>query len=37
VIASVHYNAAGDDAANLNNDEYLTISNRGTNVADLTS
>lgn len=36
VIASVHYNAAGDDAANLN-DEYLTIRNRGTTVADLTS
>jgi micrococcal nuclease len=35
-IASVHYNAAGDDAANLN-DEYITIRNPGTTAADLTS
>ncbi len=35
-IASVHYNAAGDDSENLN-DEYITIRNRGTTTADLTS
>lgn len=35
-IVSVHYNAAGDDAANLN-DEYITIRNGGTVPADLTS
>ncbi len=36
MIASVHYNAAGDDALNLN-DEYLTIRNRGTTNVDLTA
>ena len=35
-IASVHYNAAGDDNENLN-DEYITIRNSGTTTADLTS
>jgi micrococcal nuclease len=35
-IASVHYNAAGDDSENLN-DEYFTIRNGGTTTADLTS
>jgi micrococcal nuclease len=36
VIATVHYNAAGDDRENLN-DEYITIRNSGTTTADLTS
>lgn len=36
VIAAVHYNAAGDDNENLN-DEYITIRNSGTTKADLTS
>jgi micrococcal nuclease len=36
VIATVHYNAAGDDRENLN-DEYITIRNIGTTTADLTS
>ena len=36
VIAAVHYNAAGDDNENLN-DEYITIRNGGTTAADLTS
>ena len=35
-IAAVHYNAAGDDNENLN-DEYITIRNSGTTTADLTS
>jgi micrococcal nuclease len=35
-IATVHYNAAGDDRENLN-DEYITIRNSGTTTADLTS
>ena len=35
-IATVHYNAAGDDNENLN-DEYITIRNSGTTTADLTS
>jgi micrococcal nuclease len=36
VIAAVHYNAAGDDSQNLN-DEYITIRNSGPTMADLTS
>jgi micrococcal nuclease len=36
VIAAVHYNAAGDDRENLN-DEYLTLCNIGTTTVDLTS
>lgn len=36
VIANVHYDAAGDDRENLN-DEYLTIRNSGTITTDLTS
>jgi micrococcal nuclease len=36
VIEKVHYDAAGDDRENLN-DEYLTIRNSGTTMADLTS
>jgi hypothetical protein len=35
-IEKVHYDAAGDDRENLN-DEYLTIRNSGTTMADLTS
>lgn len=35
-IAKVHYDAAGDDRENLN-DEYLTIRNGGAATADLTS
>ncbi|MDD1705981.1 MAG: lamin tail domain-containing protein [Methanoregulaceae archaeon] len=35
VISTVHYDAAGDDRENLN-DEYITIRNRGPTTADLT-
>jgi micrococcal nuclease len=35
VISAVHYDAAGDDRENLN-DEYITIHNRGNATADLT-
>jgi micrococcal nuclease len=35
VISAVHYDAAGDDRENLN-DEYITIRNNGPSTADLT-